>query len=599
MPTLHPAGVMRSGFTTLPALAADLHRVQRALKGQLRPYRSAYQTAPHTTTGPVVAYDIETSRSRESNRVIERIGLADPELTWTAPWGAEVKRCVAAALQEPGRVKVAHNMAYDLPRIQQTGIEVAPPLWDTMLAASLLQPDLYKGLNAVASLYLDRPRWKHESEDRPAYYNAQDASATLELYTALRDGLDETGQVELFEQVMMPTVPVLIRMSERGIRMNEEARGSWLYSLAMEEQQAARWWTDVVPDIAPTQDVRIARKLYGEWGLPDHSKGSVDEPAIKKLIAISEGEKAAALTALLSYRKARKLRTTYAARVVGEDGCVHPSYLPATKDDDTVDEDGSRVRRKGLAGTGRITAHNPNIQNQPNSARRMYIPHRDGMTLVECDYSQIEMRVMASLSGDKVLLAALEGDLHARTMELLGCDRTRAKNFTYALAYGGGARTITAVLNNKGSKTTEAEVKRYMAAYAAGYKGFWEWRQHVVRCVETDYYLRNPFGRRRYFYQGGKDAPAALDFIPQSTAADIMWSVLAPLECAVAAVGGSLLATVHDSVLGEFPRGAVGRGMKAMQEVMQQTFDCVAPGFWVPVAAKVGENWGEMLAVEG
>jgi uracil-DNA glycosylase family 4 len=594
LPTLHPAGVMRSGFTNLPALQADLLRAERALKGTLMPYRQHYGTAAIVFANPdAVAFDIETEWP--DHKVIGRIGFAGPDATWTAPWqyGHLAARAI---LERPGAVKVAHNISFDLNKLEDGyGLRIADPIWDTMLAAQMLQPDLYKGLNAVASLYLDRPRWKHLGDSDPPKYNAFDASATLELYRTLRGELRETGQLELFEGTIMPAVRVLIGMTRRGIRVDEKLRPVWLEELKAKEDAALSAWSRETGAVNPASPAQLAKYLYGTLGLPPqygkYGTVTTDVGALKDLQR-AHPERRALIQSLLDFRAAAKMRSTYAENPLGDDGCVHPGYLPGSKDTD----DGFG---KGMAGTGRITGRDPNPQNIPQEARRIYVPHRSDMVLLEADYSQIELRVAASLSGDEGMLEALKGDLHSRTMELLNCDRTRAKNVMYGTLYGAGPRKLVQVLRQKGFDITEAEAKELQNALARAYPRLWEWRQKVVNDVAANYYLTNPFGRRRYFLRGAEDAPAAIDFLPQSTAADVLWRVLTPLEAALGEIGGALLTVVHDSVLAEVPATLVAAGAGALKRVMEQEFPEVAPGFMVPVNIKTGSNWGSMEDYDG
>lgn len=597
LPILHPAGVMRSGFVTLPALAADLGRVARALDQTLAPARHTYSTYPIIAQGPL-AFDIETG----SGDAITRIALAHDLDTMTLEWGvaaANVARSMLSADHKHPRI--AHNIAFDAPRLSGAGVPVGEPWWDTMLAAAMLQPDLYKGLNAVASLYLDVPRWKHLAESEPQRYNATDATRTLELYRVLRHELEKTQQVTLFEGTIMPAVPTLVRMSQRGLKLDTGRRSEWLLELAAIEHEANLDWHQY-STLSPLQAVRIAKWLYDDLRLPEqfnkYGGRTADDTAIKTLLALPAAEPVSpALQALLRYREVSKLRATYAETPLGDDGCVHPSYLPASKDDDSFDANGVRVRRKGLAGTWRPTAHDPNIQNQPLSARRLYVPHHPDFLFLEADYSQIELRVAATLSRDAALLEALKGDVHESTRSLLGCDRTRAKNVMYGTLYGAGPRKLAQLLRSHGITTTEAECRALQASLARAYPALWAWREQVVRDVSANYYLTNPFGLRRYFWRGGEDAPAAIDFLPQSTAAIIGWSIFRALDDAMTALGGALVAWVHDSALVEVPVEREANATVELHAIMEQEFSQVAPNFHVPIKikhGKRGESWGEL-----
>ena len=588
LPTLHPAAVIRTGFQTLPAFHADLRRVGRAIREALGNSRTSYVEYPVIATdSSPVSFDIETGGITNG---ITRIGIANALETFTLPWGASAQTSAQMSLSTVSRVKVAHNIGFDLPRLEAAGVAIPDPIWDTMLAAQMAQPDLYKGLNSVASLYLDRKRWKHEAEESPAYYNAQDASATLELYGVLRTELERTGQLVLFEQTIMPTVRTLMGMSQRGIRVDADRRAAWLSQLQEQYQSKLGGWVSEVGQINPHSPKQIAGLLYGHLALPSqyNKYGGVttEESALRTLLQEAPPNAKHILTLLLDLRENQKLRSVYAEHPISDDGCVHPSYLPGAKD---VDQHG-----KGMAGTGRITAKDPNIQNQPPEARLLFIPHSPDLILVEADFDAIEARIMAALAQDEELDNAIDEGLHTSNMRVLGVDKTRAKNGFYGWLYGAGERTLAKVFVGKGYDISIRECRALLDGFNARFKKTSQYRQIILSQVAAQYYLTNSFGRRRYFYGGKSAAPAALDFLPQSNAADIAWNTLKPLDTFLSSRGGALLATIHDSVLVECPREQCGDTVKGIREIMEREFPQIAPSFRVPIKVKIGSNWGEM-----
>jgi DNA polymerase I-like protein with 3'-5' exonuclease and polymerase domains len=166
----------------------------------------------------------------------------------------------------------------------------------------------------------------------------------------------------------------------------------------------------------------------------------------------------------------------------------------------------------------------------------------------------------------------------------------------YGTLYGAGPRKLSKVLRAKGFNLTEHEARNLQDALARAYPALWAWREKVVAEVGSIYYLSTPFGQRRYFWQGRREAPAAIDFLPQGTAAGIMWQILPDLERLSTKLGGALLTTVHDSILVEVPRGVVDVAVGEIRECMEREWPAIAEGFMVPIDVKVGENWGEMEA---
>jgi uracil-DNA glycosylase family 4 len=611
LPTLHPSGVMRSGMVTLPAFIADLRRVKRALDGELEVHPENYSNAPIALPAhKAVACDIETPMD---SRAINRVGMATEDGTWTAPWDNRSREAVASLLKQKEVVKVFQNMSFDVPRLEESGVPIEGPFWDTMLSAQMLQPDLPKGLNYIISLYLDRKRHKHLSELEPAFYNAMDVKNTLHLYDIHKDLLEQQGSLKLFEETIMPAIPVLMRMTSRGLKVDESRRTEWLWELDVKAEKLFDWWEGRT-GVNPSSPKQLSKYLYGTLGLtPQYNKYggiSTDAGAMAELKRLSP-DHVELLDCLHQLKQTNKLRSTYARTALGGDGCVHPQYLPSNKDFEGKDMEGGTSFTKGMAGTGRIAASDPPIQQQPIEARKIFIPHSPDMILAEFDYSQIELRIAAALSGDKKLQEALEGDVHAATQAALKCDRVRAKNILYGTLYGAGPRKLSMVLKTKGYNISERECKEMQDALSRTYKDLFLWRTKVVQRMSTSYSLRNPFGRTRYFLRGGADAPAGLDFLPQSTAADIFWSILVPVDEYTVNVGGALLAPIHDSILVELPSNPSNQlvgvctgilpsdecrtAISTIKSLMQREFPNIAPGFRVPINVKVGRNWGEMV----
>lgn len=593
VPCLHPAAILRSGLRQLPALASDAARVGRALTGRLkfeeRHWISGVPSEIKVYGYTPICVDIETGGV--NNGIIERIGTNDSEKVWTGLWDNRARDALRWTLAGSQRgPSIAFNIGFDAPRLAAHGVPVPEPWWDVMLAAATCQPDLKKSLNFVASLYLDLKRWKNLSAEDPALYNAKDVAITLDLYPILRGELARTGQLELFEKRMMPTLPVLVDMTQHGIKVDEAARDGWVKELMTAREEALKEWEQIAPE-QKTSGKKLLDWLYGELHLPVqyHKHGGItsEVAGIKKMLTQEHLEPRArrTLELLLVLRGVEKELRTYAEVELGEDGRIHPSFLPAGKDDDAFG--------KGIAGTGRITASGPNIQNQPQVARRMYVPSDRAMVLLEADYSQIEARIIAELSGDEVLKAAIAAGLHAANADALGVDKTRAKNGFYGWAYGAGKRTLHNTFMAKGYNIPEAECEQILRGFDHRFARAAAWRRRVIDEAAQRYYLTNAFGRRRYFLGGGRDAPAALDFLPQSSAADVLWTVLRPLADRLRTDGGTILAAVHDSVLIECPAVSVAACSRTMREVMEQPWPELG-GLRVPIELKTGHNWAEM-----
>jgi len=539
-----------------------------------------------------IAYDLETTMETNlADKTIKQASLSGLEGTWTFPWDANAVASFKAAMTTAG-LKIAHNEQFDIPILKAHGIEVPEPQMDTMLAAAVLEPDLPKALIAVAPMYLLLKPWKHIAEIRghaDPFYNAKDSFVEWHLAYALNERLEDDGMYDLFHKTMMPAVKVLMDMKEKGIRVNSAFADKWCTELAITLNTQTVSWVERHPDISPSSHVQIKKLVYDQWGIkPIYQKGTkklrTDEYALRRL-AKAHPEHAADMDLLRQIHKTQKMLGTFGRTSLGIDR-VHPSYLPASKDD--ADDKG-----KGIAGTGRLAAHGPNIQQMPKEARYLFVPDTPDMCFIEFDWSQAELRVAAALSNDKVMLEALKGDIHGYTMKRMGCDRTRAKNTMFGSAYGGGPGKLKEELEGHGFAITFKECKDLQTQLAETYPTWWAWRESVAMQAEAQQYLRNPFGRLRRFPV--KNVTTAMNYLPQSTVADMAWECYLPVWETAKTSGGRLTTAVHDSFLIQTPdRKWVVDGIT---NILERTFDQIAPGFTCPVSIKVGKpgaSWAEL-----
>lgn len=601
IPTLDPRKIEVSRFKTLPALKADVTRLVRSLEPSFKPLDLTYDTRPFRTAGDgdIVSFDIETSGFTFA---IERIGVATAGGTWSAPWTTLSKGCFQDILNGNPSLLVGHNLAFDIPRLKAAGIEFPETdLFDTMLAAHMIQPDLYKSLEKVASLYLDLPAWKHTAATNPAFYNATDATVTLYLATKMLNILGEIGMYELFTDTIMPSLTTLMSLTRRGIRVDRIYLGEWMLRLAAVLSDHQARWQQLAPTTDPNSPKQVQRLLYNDLELPvqhirtkEGQRVTTDEASLRLVRRGAGAHAVEVIDTLLDIRHTSKLRSLYGELELGSDHRIHPNYLPANKDSDA-----------GAAATGRLASSDPNIQNVPMDARRIFIPSSDDWWFLEWDYSQIELRIAGARAGDRALLDALKGDVHATTMELVGCDRTRAKNLLYGSLYGAGPRKLATVLRQHGQTVSEEECRSLQARLSTAYPSLWAWRHRVIAEGTQLGYLTNAFGRRRYFYNRYRDAdgvmrsedvPEMLAYLPQSDSADILWNRLRPLAAFAEEFNGHLVTTVHDSFLLEFPPDVRCRDVaNGIRSVLELTFPMIAPGFFCPGNIKTGSNWGEMI----
>lgn len=579
IPSLHPSFIMHTGWKQTIVLHYDVARVGRALRGTLH--------LDPPLLGHAIAFDIETVGSLSGEAAITTIGLCSESDSKSIPWNHSAKEPTSKALSTPLWIKIAHNIGFDLPRLEAVGVEIPDPIFCTMFACQMLQPDIPKGLNFVGSLYLDTPRWKHK-KDAPDY-NLLDVRRTRQLYDVVRQGLEDTGQLAYFQDTIMPAVRTYIKLTQRGIKVDVATQNRLRQEYGSSIIHARNKFWGFYPGVNPNSSHQLRKLFYDDLKLPpqkDHKgKVSVDKYCLQRLL--KKTDQRDGIQSLIDY-KALVDDAEYLEVPLDHVNCIHPSYIPAGKDDK---EEREGETKKGIAGTGRPQAHDPNIMQVPARIRTMYVPHHSDWKLVEFDFDGAELRVAAAVSGDVALLRALEGpDLHQVNADLWGCTRAEAKTVAYGTLYGMGARKLHGIFPSR----SVGECQSLLDSFFKAYPGLLEQKNKVIAQITKHRYLVNAFSRRRYFWNPEKDIPAALDFIPQSTVADIVWSSVNELERISKAFHGNLLTTIHDSFLFEFPPSSIRGACEEIKDYLQRPFPNVAPGYFLPVSYSIGSNWGEL-----
>jgi DNA polymerase I-like protein with 3'-5' exonuclease and polymerase domains len=420
----------------------------------------------------------------------------------------------------------------------------------------------------------------------------------------------------------MATLPELALMSRGGLRTNKPYAEEWCPKLEKQLFRYLKLWTRMFPDVKFSSNPQLQKLLYKQWGLPvQRSKEdgvSVDELALIKLQAYvgknrdddmipgawQTDPRAVARTfdLMLKMRDVAKTLSTYVQPVMfSEENWVHPSYLPASKDSERgstreKNESGD-MRSKGATVTGRLVSYKPNIQNQPKRCRVLYVPDRDDMCFVEADYKSAELYVLAGMSGDRQLLEDLADDMHQTNADRLGISRKVAKNVTYASQYlASPSKQSDMILEQEHMYVSPADCQVVSSGIWGYYTDATAYKQLLVELCTSKRYITNPFGRTRFFHTGA--APAAVDFIPQSTVADILWCVMKDVAEMLRSLGGRLVTTVHDSMLACVPLAMRERAALEMKRIMERRFDCVRKDFYIPVALKVGAPgaaWSQLV----
>lgn len=518
-------------------------------------------------------------------------------------------------LGNPALKKIGQNLKYDQHVFANYGIALNGIAGDAMLASYIIESHLGHGLDELSGRWLGLETITYESLcgkgakqigfadvaiGQATEYAAQDADFALRLEAHLRAQMDEK-QLEMYEKMELPVAQVLFEMERNGVQIDraELARqsaelGAELMKLEQEAYAAAGQPFNLN---SPKQLQEI---LFDKMGIPTKglkktAKGgiSTNEAVLEQLAPDYPLPKI-----ILQNRSLAKLKSTYTDKlpemISPKDGRVHTTYAQA------------------VAITGRLASNNPNLQNIPirteegRKVRRAFTAPQ-GSVIVSADYSQIELRIMAHLSGDKTLIAAFQNgeDVHRRTAaEVFGTapenvsseQRRYAKTINFGLIYGMGQYGLAKSLG-----IDNLSAKNFIDRYFARYPGVAEYMQRTKEQAAAQGYVETLFGRRLYLPDiRNKNANAragaeraAINAPMQGTASDLIKRAMINVRNWLSdGIGSKLVMQVHDELVLE----VVETELDFVKEKLPQIMAKVDGGLLdVPLVAEVGvgENWEE------
>jgi DNA polymerase-1 len=496
---------------------------------------------------------------------------------------------------------IGQNLKYDAKILRRYGIELKNIVFDSMLAAYLLDPESRKDLNELARRYLGHSvmdfselgaaRMDLVPIEQAARYSIADAEAVIRLKEKMLPELRSKNQEKLFYEVELPLINVLIEMELNGILLDKEILREQAKEL---ETLATQLLQDIFrlagQDFNPNSPKQVAYVLFEKLKLPVLRKTktgpSTDAYVLQELASLHPlPEK------LLAYRELEKLLSTYVKKL--------PEYInPRT----------GRVHttfQQHITVTGRLSSTEPNLQNIPvrtelgGQIRKAFVAP-PGRVLIGADYSQIELRVLAHLSEDPGLIEAFERDedVHARTaatifnipIESVGPrERRIAKMINFGLSYG---MTGYGLAQRTGLSRSEAE--RFIKNYFENYPGVRAYMERVVREAEEKRYLETLLGRRRYFVElSSQTKREAINFPVQGTAADIMKLAMLRVYERIQSgeIRADMLLQIHDELIFEADAEAAERAAQLIKQTMESAFSLRVP---LKVETHIGTNWGEI-----
>ena len=415
--------------------------------------------------------------------------------------------------EKAGALKVGQNIKYDMLVLGNYGVEVCGPLFDTMVAHYVLQPELRHNMDYLAEIYLHYqtihieeligPKGKSQKNMRDLppeaiyKYACEDADVTLKLKHALEKELKEQGAEKLFYEIEMPLVPVLAYMERNGVRVDTEAlkQTSEHFTARMNqiEEEVHRLAGTDFNIASPKQ---VGEVLFDKLHIVEKAKKTkTGQYVTSEEVLESLRGKHEIVGKILEHRGLKKLLGTYIDAlpllINPETGKIHTSF------------------NQTVTATGRLSSSNPNLQNIPirnedgKEIRKAFIPE-DGCEFFSADYSQIELRIMAHLSGDKNMIEAFrEGDdIHAATAakvykiaieDVTREQRSKAKTANFGIIYGISVFGLAERMN-----VPRQEAKELIDGYFETYPQIKEYMEKSIERARANGYIETIFGRKRF-----------------------------------------------------------------------------------------------------
>ena len=566
-------------------------------------------------------FDTETSGidPLQSDLVGLSFAVEPHEVWWVPTPTAERRASVLAALRplfEEERIgKIGQNIKFDMLVLRHAaGIEVRGELYDTMIVHYLLDPEARHGMDFLARSFLSYDPVPIEAligrgakqismaqadPSAVAEYAAEDADITLQLYGRLWPLLEETGQTELYRRIEAPLIPVLARMEFAGVFVDREILGESGAALTVE---AARLEAEIremtgAPELNVNSAKQLGDVLFGTLRIDPKPKKTrtgqfrTDEEYLQSL-----SDKHPVIDKILEYRGLKKLLSTYIEAlpqlIHPATGRIHTSFNQA------------------VTATGRLSSTNPNLQNIPirdaagREIRKAFTAPDHDHVIVSADYSQVELRIMAHLSGDEALQQAFRDgeDIHTATAarvfgvsldEVTREQRRRAKTANFGIIYGISAFGLATRL-----RIPRPEAKSLIDGYFTHYPGVKAYMDRVVAEARERGYVETIFGRRRYLRDIRSDNSMtrslaernAINAPIQGSAADIMKIAMIEVDRLLRQRGSAarIVLQVHDELVLEVPQTEVTAITALVSEAMAAAAALAVP---LLVEAQAGTSW--------
>ena len=579
----------------------------------------------------VFCFDVETTGLDE--KTARLLGIA---FSWKKDAGFYVEmptdpKAAAGALEEFRGIfenaaieKIGHNLKFDISILHWHGLPVAGVLFDTMLAHALIEPDQRHRMDYLSETYLGYTPISYEEAfgakveksgqltmfddenadtgpdpEKVARYAAEDADVTWQLGEILRAKLAEAGQERVFFEIESPLLPVLVRMESEGVRIDTGALREIGDSLAasMAELQS-KVYAAAGSEFNLNSPKQVGEILFDRLNLVEKPKKTktgqykTDEQTLTSLAATQP-----IVADLLAYREASKLKGTYVdtlpTAIFERTGRVHTTF------------------HQLMTATGRLASNNPNLQNIPirteqgREIRKAFVPRDADHLLLAADYSQIELRVMASLSGDPGMMEAFEAghDIHSITAaRVFGVEledvipdmRRTAKMVNFGIIYGISAFGLSQRLGT----ISRSEASDIIEEYWRQYPKVKEYMESTITYAQEHGYVETVTGRRRYLRdinsRNGTVRSAAertaINTPIQGSAADMIKIAMVTIDKELREGGyrSRMILQVHDELVFDLHRDEHDTVIPLVERGMREALPLKVP---IVVETGTGENW--------
>ena len=572
---------------------------------------------------PSVCWDTETDSLDEHKA--ELVGIA---FSWKAGTAYYVAFPEERALQQSrlellrpffedaAIEKVGQNLKYDIGVLHKYNVEVLGPLYDTMLAHYLINPDMRHNFDLLCETYLGHKARSIEEligkkgkmqksmrsvpVEEVVEYAGEDADLTWQLMEKFRPMVAENKVDSVLANIELPLVPVLSEMERNGIRLDTEALQKMSVSMAEELQGIEKRSMELAGtefNLASPRQLGVV--LFDELKISDKAKKTKSgQYATSEDILLGLKDKHPIVAEILEYRQITKLKGTYV------------DALP-----ELIDPDTGRIHtsfNQAVAATGRLSSNQPNLQNIPirhargREIRKAFIPADDDHVLLSADYSQIELRLIAELSQDQAMTEAFLGgaDIHSATAaRLFGIDqdqvdrtqRTHAKTVNFGIIYG-----VSAFGLSQQTDLSRSEAADLIRLYFETYPGIKAYMDGQVRLAREQGFVETLYGRRRYLKDinsrngtvRGHAERNSVNAPIQGTAADVIKKAMIRIQAELKKreLKTRMLLQVHDELVFDCPKNEREEVQLLVKELMESAVETR-----IPLLAETGfgANWLE------